>query len=93
MTGEVVDFDGDYPHITGGRVVWPALHRPYPPLYFGGSSPAAQQVAADHVDVYLTWGEPPAQVAEKISAVRELAAARGRELRFGIRLHVIVRET
>jgi alkanesulfonate monooxygenase len=43
--------------------------------------------------MYLTWGEPPAQVAEKIAAVRELAAAEGRTLRFGIRLHVIVRET
>ena len=51
------------------------------------------QVAAKHVDVYLTWGEPPDQVAEKIAAVRALAEAEGRTLRFGIRLHVIVRET
>ena len=46
-----------------------------------------------HADVYLTWGEPPAQVAEKLDRVRELAAAQGRELRFGIRLHVIARDT
>ena len=69
------------------------LQQPYPPLYFGGSSPAGQEVAVDHCDVYLTWGEPPAQVAEKIDQVRKLAAARGRTLSFGIRLHVIVRET
>ncbi|RUV93069.1 LLM class flavin-dependent oxidoreductase, partial [Mesorhizobium sp. M1A.F.Ca.IN.020.04.1.1] len=43
--------------------------------------------------MYLTWGEPPAQVAEKIAAARSRAAARGRKLRFGIRLHFIVRET
>jgi alkanesulfonate monooxygenase len=61
-------------------------------LWFGGSSPIAQEIAAKHVDVYLTWGEPPAQVAEKIAKCR-LAEAEGRTLRFGIRLHVIVRET
>jgi alkanesulfonate monooxygenase len=51
------------------------------------------QVAAKYIDLYLTWGEPPQQVAEKIKRTRELAAAEGRELRFGIRLHVIVRDT
>ena len=64
-----------------------------PPLYFGGSSEAAVDVAADTIDKYLTWGEPPAQVAEKIAPVAALAAKRGRQLSFGIRLHVIVRET
>jgi alkanesulfonate monooxygenase len=50
-------------------------------------------VAARHCDVYLTWGEPPAAVAEKIAWIRELAAAEGRTVRFGIRLHVITRDT
>src|SRR5262249_57955459 len=50
-------------------------------------------VAAETVDKYLTWGEPPAQVAEKIEAAAVVAAARGRTFTFGIRLHVIVRET
>jgi alkanesulfonate monooxygenase len=50
-------------------------------------------VAARHVDVYLTWGEPPAQVAEKLAWIRGLAEAEGREVRFGIRLHVITRDT
>ncbi|MFT8789267.1 LLM class flavin-dependent oxidoreductase, partial [Komagataeibacter saccharivorans] len=45
------------------------------------------------VDKYLTWGEPPALVAEKISHVRKLAREQGRKVSFGIRLHVIVRET
>ena len=49
-------------------------------------------MAAKHVDLYLTWGEPPDQVADKIADVRR-GAERGREVRFGIRLHVIVRET
>ena len=66
---------------------------PPPDIYFGGSSPAAGPVAARHADVYLTWGEPPAQVAQKIAWIRDLAAADGRTPRFGIRLHVITRDT
>jgi alkanesulfonate monooxygenase len=88
-----VDFAGEHLRIEGAKLLIPGVQHPHPPLYFGGSSPAAQRVAAKHVDVYLTWGEPPDQVAEKIASVRRLAEADGRRLRFGIRLHVIVRET
>lgn len=91
--GEEASFSGEYFQIEGGKLLFPPVQSPYPPLWFGGSSPIAQQFAAKHVDVYLTWGEPPQQVAEKITAVRKLAAQQGRTLRFGIRLHVIVRET
>ncbi|MBD2691195.1 FMNH2-dependent alkanesulfonate monooxygenase [Anabaena catenula] len=91
--GEVANFEGDYLNIKEGKILFPNVQKPYPPLWFGGSSPIAQEIAAKHVDVYLTWGEPPAQVAEKITYLQRLAAAEGRTLRFGIRLHVIVRET
>ncbi|MBD2731549.1 FMNH2-dependent alkanesulfonate monooxygenase [Nostoc sp. FACHB-892] len=93
MTGEEANFNGEYFQIKGGKLLFPPVQTPYPPLWFGGSSPIAQQIAANHIDVYLTWGEPPQQVAEKINAVRKLAAEQGRTLRFGIRLHIIVRET
>lgn len=93
MAGEVVNYTGKHLNIKAGKLLFPPVQAPYPPLYFGGSSLPAKQVAAQHVDLYLTWGEPPAQVAEKIAEVRQLAAAAGRTLRFGIRLHVIVRET
>lgn len=93
LAGETVDLAGEHIHVEGARLLFPAVQKPYPPLYFGGSSPAAQRVAAKHVDLYLTWGEPPDQVAEKIRDVRRLAEAEGRTMRFGIRLHVIVRET
>lgn len=93
LAGETVDLAGKHLDIRGGKVLIPGVQRPYPPLYFGGSSPAAQQVAAKHVDCYLTWGEHPDQVAEKIASVHRLAEAEGRTMRFGIRLHVIVRET
>src|SRR5204863_96136 len=69
------------------------LQSPRPPLYFGGSSDAGIDVAVDTVDKYLTWGEPPQQVAEKVNRVKAAASQRGRKLSFGIRLHVIVRET
>ncbi|MCU0542634.1 MAG: FMNH2-dependent alkanesulfonate monooxygenase [Oscillatoriaceae cyanobacterium Prado104] len=91
--GETANFNGDYLQISDSKLLFPTVQKPHPPLWFGGSSPIARQIAAKHVDAYLTWGEPPAQVAEKIASVRELAEAEGRTLKFGIRLHVIVRET
>lgn len=93
MQGKEVNFNGRHLNIQGGKLLFSPIQTPYPPLYFGGSSVAGQKVASKHADVYLTWGEPPAQVAEKIEAVRKLADSRGRRVRFGIRLHVIVRET
>jgi alkanesulfonate monooxygenase len=85
--------DGKYIQAKGARLGFPPVQAPRPPLYFGGSSDAAIEFAAGRVDKYLTWGEPPAQVAEKIAAVRAAAAKKGREVSFGIRLHLIVRET
>jgi len=88
--GERVDFEGEHLRVEGATIH--RLPEPAPQLYFGGSSPAAGEVAAEHVDVYLTWGEPPAAVAEKVEWIRALAAERGRQIRFGIRLHTISRD-
>ena len=93
LAGEKVSFKGAHIEVEGGKLIYPPAQKPHPPLYFGGSSDAGNRVAADHVDVYLTWGEPPNDVAQKIAKARALAAERGRTLSFGIRLHVIVRET
>ena len=93
LEGENVDYDGKHIQVKGAKLLYPLIQQPRPPLYFGGSPQAAQDLAAEQVELYLTWGEPPAAVAEKIAQVREKAAAQGREVRFGIRLHVIVRET
>ncbi|MGY5004815.1 LLM class flavin-dependent oxidoreductase [Streptomyces sp. st115] len=89
--GKTVDLAGEHLRVEQARLT--RLPDPVPEVYFGGSSPAAGQVAARHADVYLTWGEPPAQVAEKIARIRGLAAEQGRTVRFGIRLHVITRDT
>ena len=91
--GETVDYEGKHVNVRGARLLFKPVQQPRPPLWFGGSSDAAQDLAAEQVDVYLTWGEPPALVKEKIEQVRAKAAAQGRTVRFGIRLHVIVRET
>lgn len=91
--GETVDFQGKHLRVEGAKALYPSVQRPHPPLWFGGSSDPAIELAGEQVDVYLTWGEPPAAVAEKIAKARAAAARHGRTLRFGIRLHVIVRET
>jgi alkanesulfonate monooxygenase len=89
--GETVDFAGTYLSVEDSSL----QHLPHeiPQVYFGGSSAAGIEVAAKHADVYLTWGEPPAAVAAKIERAREAAARYGRELRFGVRLHTIARDT
>jgi alkanesulfonate monooxygenase len=91
--GESFDFDGEHLQVKGAKVFFPPLQQPYPSVYFGGSSEAAHELAAEHVDTYLTWGEPPAEVAKKVADVKARAAKHGRTVKFGIRLHVIVRET
>jgi alkanesulfonate monooxygenase len=93
LAGRTVNFSGRHIRIADGRLLFRPVQAPRPPLYFGGSSEAGIAVAAETVDKYLTWGEPPAQVAEKIETAAAVAAARGRKFTFGIRLHVIVRET
>jgi alkanesulfonate monooxygenase len=93
LAGEQVTFKGDHLTVEGGKLIYPPVQRPYPPLYFGGSSDVGNRIAAEQIDVYLTWGEPPKDVAQKIAKARALAAERGRTLSFGIRLHVIVRVT
>ncbi|NDZ16414.1 alkanesulfonate monooxygenase, FMNH(2)-dependent [Variovorax sp. WS11] len=91
--GQAFDYEGKHLSVKGAKLLYPPTQKPYPPVWFGGSSAAAHELAAEQVDTYLTWGEPPAEVAKKIADVRERAARKGRSVKFGIRLHVIVRET
>ena len=93
LANGTANLEGEFLNIKDGKLLYPSVQEPYPPLYFGGSSQIGQEIAAKHVDVYLTWGEPPEKVAEKVKQVRELAEREGRTVKFGIRLHAIVRET
>jgi len=88
--GEPFDHHGSHYEVEAGQL---RLDAPRPPLYFGGASPAAERVAARRADVYLSWGELPGAVAERIDRIRTLADQAGREIRFGVRLHVISRDT
>lgn len=92
-TGQSFDYDGQHLRVKGAKLLYPPVQRPYPPLFFGGSSPEAHELAAAQLDTYLSWGEPPAAVAAKVAEVKARAARHGRTLDYGIRLHVIVRET
>jgi alkanesulfonate monooxygenase len=89
-SGEPVDFSGEHVAVRGAQII---PHPVAPKIYLGGSSAAAIEVAAAQADVYLTWGEPPDQVAEKLARVRTRAAQVGRALSYGIRLHVIARDS
>ncbi len=91
--GERVTQHGQYLSIENGQLLFPFVQQPHAPIWFGGSSDIAREIAAEHVDVYLAWGEPPAQLKEVIDDVRARAAKRGRTIRFGLRIHFIVRET
>jgi alkanesulfonate monooxygenase len=93
LAGATVDFEGHHVRARGAKILYPPVQRPHPPLYIGGSSPAAHDIAAREIDVYLTWGEPPDAVAAKIADVRRRAAEVGRTVRLGLRVHIIVRET
>ena len=70
------------PYQTGG-----------PLLYFGGYSPAALELCGQHCDVYLMWPEPKQQIAERMRAVNAVAERYERSLDYGLRVHVIVRDT
>jgi alkanesulfonate monooxygenase len=90
-SGEPFDFEGRHYRVESASTRQPP--DPVPRIYFGGASDAAERVAAEHVDVYLAWGETPAMVAQRVERMRHLAASVGRILDFGIRFHVIARPT
>ena len=93
LAGGVVNARGKHISIEDGRLLFPPVEPGGPQLYFGGSSDAGIAAGIKTIDKYLTWGEPPDAVAEKVARVRAIAARIGRSVSFGIRLHVIVRET
>ncbi|SER56145.1 alkanesulfonate monooxygenase [Tranquillimonas rosea] len=87
-TGEIYDFKG----------VWTDPAKPYqqnggPLLYFGGYSPHALELCGQHCDVYLMWPEPKEQLAQRMRDVNAVAEKYDRTLDYGLRVHMIVRDT
>lgn len=93
-TKDHIDFKGDFYNIS----LPSAPMKPYqqnggPLLYFGGYSPAGVDLCAEHCDVYLMWPETETRLKELMTNMSEKAAAYGRTVDFGLRVHMIVRET
>ncbi len=93
-TRDTIDHEGEVYSFAG---VDTAPARPYqtggPLLYFGGYSPAALELCGQHCDVYLMWPEPKEQLAQRMKDVHEVAGRYGRTLDYGLRVHMVVRDT
>ena len=94
-TRDEIDFEGDIYQLKGLSTdpVRPYQQNGGPLLYFGGYSPDAVELCGRFCDVYLMWPEPEEQLAERMRTVNERAAAHGRVIDYGLRVHVIVRDT
>ncbi len=88
-----VDHHGTFYHVAGASTEMRSHTQPRIPIYFGGASDAAIEVAGRHADVYALWGETKAQVREIVARVRAAAAPHGREVRFSLSFRPILAET
>lgn len=93
QAGQKVSFEGQHVRTKDAELLLFPETQPEPSLFLGGSSAAAHEVVAKHIDVYLTWSEPPQDVAAKLADVRRRAAEQGRTVRFGLRSQIVVRPT
>jgi alkanesulfonate monooxygenase len=90
---EPFDHEGEFYRVQGAySYIKPAASEGIP-LYFGGASAAALAVGAEHADVYMLWGEPVAQIAERVATIRAAAARHGRPIRFSLSVRPIVART
>jgi alkanesulfonate monooxygenase len=90
---EPFDHDGEFYRVRGAYSYVKPASADAIPLYFGGASPAAISVGAQHADVYMLWGEPVAQIAERVAGIRAEAARHGRTVRFSLSVRPIVGQT
>ena len=90
---EPFDHDGEFYRVRGAYSYVKPASADAIPLYFGGASPAAISVGARHADVYMLWGEPVAQIAERVAGIRAEAARHGRAVRFSLSVRPIVGQT
>lgn len=88
-----IDFKGTHLDIRQAQPLEPAVQSPYPPIWVGGSSAAAVELAAKHADVYVCWSEPIDKQAEQIALAKRRASALGRTLQVAITIHVVIRDT
>ncbi|SLN60976.1 Alkanesulfonate monooxygenase [Roseivivax jejudonensis] len=94
-TRDRIDYEGE---VYSFSDLWTDPAKPYqqnggPLLYFGGYSPHALELCGQHCDVYLMWPEPEEQLAQRMRDVNAVAERYGRTLDYGLRVHMIVRDT
>lgn len=94
-SNDEVNFKGDFYdlQIPSTEPVKPYQQNGGPLLYFGGISPGAKKLCAEHCDVFLMWPETEERLGATMQEMSELAAGFDRKIDFGLRIHVIVRET
>jgi alkanesulfonate monooxygenase len=93
LNGEAVDFDGEHYQLQLGPPSARTVSGQCPAFYFGGLSDDARQCAAEAADVYLMWPDTLANVRALIDDMSTRAATFGRSMKYGFRVHVVVRET
>lgn len=87
------DHEGKFYRVEGCKPMVKCATHPYPPLCAGGASEPAEDLFAREIDTYLLWGESSGQMSERLTRMRQKSAAHGRELRYGVRFHVLSRDT
>jgi alkanesulfonate monooxygenase len=93
MTDGRADFNGKYYRLGEAELNFEPYQKPFPALYSAGTSEAGLELAARHVDWYIMWADPVDVVARRVKDLRKRAMQFGRSIRFGIRVHFVVRET
>jgi alkanesulfonate monooxygenase len=88
FTGEPVTFEGQHVHIEGGRLTWPPVQRPHPPLMLAA---APVDRAARYANLVLLPDARPDEITPKVEAIREQARRADRSIRFAMRFDVLVR--
>lgn len=91
FAGETFDFDGEFYQLKDASLT--RLPEKTPPIFFGGSSPIAKEIAAELADVYMLWGETLEKTAEELNSVKERADKQGRSLSYSISFQVVVGDT
>ncbi|MEK4531890.1 LLM class flavin-dependent oxidoreductase [Solibacillus sp. FSL K6-1554] len=91
FNGETFDYNGEFYTLKGANLPLPVKNAP--PIFFGGSSPIAKEVATDVADVYMLWGETLETTKEELESVVKLAKEKNRELSYSVSFQVVLGET
>ncbi|UAC48153.1 LLM class flavin-dependent oxidoreductase [Bacillus aquiflavi] len=91
FAGETFDYNGEFFKLKDASL--PRVPKEVPPIYFGGSSPIAKEVATDLADTYMLWGETLENTEEEINTVKKLVKQKGRDLSYSVSFQVVVADT